>query len=78
MNIETLREKRISDVGVVALVKAKDWYPEGSFKKAPFWILENDTLVVEYSDYGDGHIEGRITVAICRLLGVAITVYESY
>jgi hypothetical protein len=73
--IISIKEKKIDDVRVVAIVLAQDWFDKFSFP-----ILPDDYVVCQWSDFHDGvnsHIEGKTTIAICRNPKDALLIYNS-
>jgi hypothetical protein len=73
--VNSIKEKKASDVARVGIVLAKDWW-DATYKPA---VQPFDYVVVKWSDYHDGvksNIEGLETVAICRKLEHAELIYN--
>jgi hypothetical protein len=71
-------EKKLSDRKRIGIVRAKEWFKD---VQDPNAIPSHLTFVVgEWHDYHDGirsHIEGRVTVAICKDYVDALTIFAS-
>ena len=62
-----IKEKKLKNNRVIAIVLAKDWY--WHYKKLHYPVLPDDYVVCQWLDFHDGvksNIEGRETIAICR------------
>jgi hypothetical protein len=76
--IKVLKYKKNSDVAVVAIVLAKDWW--ALLKPFQHIVNPTDFVVCKWSDFHDGeksNIEGKETVAICKKLEHAELIYNS-
>jgi hypothetical protein len=74
--IRTIKQKKINDVTIVAIVYAKDWFPTEYF----YPVVPSDFVVCQWLDFHDGeksNIEGKQTIAICRKLEHAELIYNS-
>jgi alkyl sulfatase BDS1-like metallo-beta-lactamase superfamily hydrolase len=75
--IKTIKQKKINDVTIVAIVLARDWFDAGYYG---YPISHNDFIVGQWSDFHDGeksNIEGKQTIATCRKLEHAELIYDS-
>ena len=75
--INSIKQKNISDVTTVAIVKAIDWFDAGYYG---YPVVSSDFIVCQWSDFHDGvksNIEGKQTIAICRKLEHAELIYNS-
>ena len=70
------------DVNFVGIVKSRDWFHPSVFKNTiPFLSLAPSYVVGTWADYHDGqqsHIEGAMTIAICKHLKDARVLYRQY
>jgi hypothetical protein len=76
--IPCVLSKKTSDVGTIAVVLAQYWFEE---LKVPPFIQPDSLVVCRWSDFHDGensHIEGKETIAVCRDINDAISVYKNY
>jgi hypothetical protein len=75
--IKVIKYKKNSDVAVVAIVLAKDWW--GLLKHFYHVVQPTDFVVCTWSDFHDGvksNIEGKQTIAICKKLEHAELIYN--
>jgi hypothetical protein len=75
--INSIKQKTISDVTTVAIVEAIDWFEAGYYG---YPVVSSDFIVGQWSDFSDGvksNIEGKETIAICRKLEHAELIYNS-
>jgi hypothetical protein len=74
--IKSIKQKKINDVTIVAIVLARDWFKNSEYPLR----IPNDFVVCQWSDFHDGvksNIEGKETIAICRKLEHAKLIYDS-
>ena len=74
--INSIKQKNISDVVIVAIVEAKEWYKNSEYPLR----ISNDFVVCQWSDFHDGvksNIEGKQTIATCKKLKHAELIYDS-
>lgn len=77
--IPTLVQKKITDVTVIAIVKATDWFDYHRILHYP--VLPTDFIVCRWNDFHDGYksnIEARETIAICRRESDAKLIFSSF
>jgi hypothetical protein len=75
--INSIKEKKIDDVTIVAIIKAEYWFDAGYYG---YPVSHNDFIVCQWSDFHDGiksNVEGKQTIAICRKLEHAKLIYNS-
>lgn len=66
--MKTIKKKNITDVTVIAIVLAENWFNTHDLYHSHA-IRLSDFVVCKWFDFHDGvksHIEGKQTIAICR------------
>jgi hypothetical protein len=74
--IKTIKQKKINDVTIVAIVLARNWFKNSEYPLR----ISNDFVVCQWSDFHDGeksNIEGKQSIATCRKLEHANLIYDS-
>jgi hypothetical protein len=74
--LNTIKQKKMSDVDYIGLMKAKDWFRQDGLA----FIFPNDFVVCKWADFHDGihsHIEGKTTLGIFHELSDAEIIYNN-
>jgi hypothetical protein len=83
-DFKVIIKKEVDDVKRVGIVQAKEWFHifktfNGGEILPPNLIYSCDFVLCRWSDFHDGensHIEGKETIAICRRIEDAYTLYN--
>lgn len=77
MNINSIKQEKISDVTYIGIVYAKDWFMSSKYGHP---VRDDDYVVCQWSDFHDGeksNIEGMTTLGIFHDNNDALLFYYS-